>query len=1185
MTGITAREIINNRYILENMLGEGGMGEVYRSHDRLTGKIVALKRVQLSTSPKLMSTGNDTSSMLMALTSEFRTLASLRHPHIISVLDYGFDEERRPYFTMEYIENAQELHVACQERDIGARIELIIQVLQALAYLHHHDLLHRDLKPENILVQDNERVRLLDFGLAIEQTQAKGLAGTLNYMAPELLKQEAATPATDLYAVGVILYLLLAGKFPFKADTQLQLFALIMSGEPDMSVINMLDIASIPEDLGTPTIEVEDFDPTIIDLDETFITENNSPPSNLSTSADNMLTLIISRLLAKDPAARYQRAEKVIQDLCEAVNIPVPEETFEIRESFLQTAKFVGRTQEFEKLQHELDALKNRQIASAWLIGGEVGVGKSRLIEEIRTWALVQGFQVVRGQGLEGGGLSYQLWRDALPYLILNTELGDLEAGIIKAIVPNISDLLGRNILDVPDLPGGAGKQRLHFTIEELIRRQPRPVMLILEDLQWTIESRQPLQHLMTRLDQLPLMIACTYRSDEAPDLPQAFPNIETLQLERLDADAIEELSSAMLGETGQQADILHLLQQETEGNAFFVVEVVRALAEEAGRLSAVGQKPLPTHIITSGIENIIQRRLDKVPVQHRYNLAMAASLGRRLDLILLKHLFNAQQADLDNFLYACDRASVLDVQDGIWRFAHEKLRDGVLNTLDKQDTVQLYAQIAQAIETVYPDNDEYVFTLVKHWQLANNPAKEAEYAFKAGQRATRMGLIPQARAYLERALEITTDAQRRGEILRILGNAWRLLHDFEQARACFTEALTVAEQHNDLPTQARARDGLSQVAYFTGDHTGAIEMLKQSVEIYREANDRIYEGYALQSLGMHYRNLGQIDLALDLLTQATEIAQDTDDVWGLGIAYNNLGYTQMQELRAAPAVANMEKAIAIARQAGYEYGVANRQVNLAITYHMLGKFAEAEATLHEALAIHRKMNSVYGQMEALQGLGDIDYARGNYEQALTYFAESWKLAQSIGIPEIGMLIGLCKVHTHNQDFVEALDYGQQALEIAEKTGRPHDIGQVNITLTWLFMGQEDFTTATQYAESAFALDVPDIQAEAANFLGLFSLQNSNSDKARDYFIQAKQQLVTPVSKSPEVYRLWYLLTSAELGSAVVNDEDLSKTELSLFKGLKIANYAGLKAEMLTYLTYLKQYTERDLSGLEDLLD
>src|SRR5436853_5921734 len=136
--------IIGKRYLLQEHLGHGGMGAVYRALDRLTGEDVALKRVYVP--PSEPDQENEAALNRLALAQEFRIMASMRHPNITSVLDYGFDDERQPYFTMELLKNPQSLSRAAWKSDTY-NTYLLIQVLHVFAYLHGRGFLHRVLKP------------------------------------------------------------------------------------------------------------------------------------------------------------------------------------------------------------------------------------------------------------------------------------------------------------------------------------------------------------------------------------------------------------------------------------------------------------------------------------------------------------------------------------------------------------------------------------------------------------------------------------------------------------------------------------------------------------------------------------------------------------------------------------------------------------------------------------------------------------------------------------------------------------------------------------------------------------------------------------------------------------------------------------------------------------------------------
>ena len=240
-----------NRYSLVEKLGEGGMGAVYTARDRLTQQTVALKQVILPPDQLRFNASNTTSDPYLSLALEFRTLAGLRHPHIISVLDYGFDDNGQPFFTMELLTNGKPITAVAKGQSLETQIRLINEMLLALSYLHRRGVLHRDLKPENVLVTATGQVKVLDFGIASDtgnQPVHEAIpAVTIAYMAPELFEGQPASVQSDLYAAGVIIYGILTGSYPFQSHNSLLLND-ILHTVPDTSAL-AADVAVLLDSL------------------------------------------------------------------------------------------------------------------------------------------------------------------------------------------------------------------------------------------------------------------------------------------------------------------------------------------------------------------------------------------------------------------------------------------------------------------------------------------------------------------------------------------------------------------------------------------------------------------------------------------------------------------------------------------------------------------------------------------------------------------------------------------------------------------------------------------------------------------------------------------------------------------------------------------------------------------------
>ena len=873
-----SQSLITNRYQLLQKIGQGGMGVVYKAYDRLTGQTIALKQVLMAPSDfEFASRTNIHTDFSIMLAQEFRTLASIHHPNIINVLDYGFIEGNKPFFTMEYLDNAQNIIETGSNYTLNQKIGLIIQLLQALTYLHRRKIIHRDLKPDNVFVI-NGIVKTLDFGLAIIRrdsipSQTDNLVGTIVYMALEIFNGNTATTASDLWAVGIIMYRLISGIHPFKTHPPLAILNDLMSKNADV------DALQLPE----------------------------------------QLSLVLKRLLLKDPVERYNNAFDVIDDLNTALGRKTSTNLIEVRESFIQSAKFIGREQELSQLQTALDNILKGQ-GGGWLIGGESGVGKTRLLEELRTYALVQGITVLRGQGTEGGGLPFQLWRNVIRRLALVVNLTDNQKLILKEIIPDIETLLGQDISTKQSTIDTIPSEQLTQTIVDVLKGYQSPTLLILEDIQWMIESIEPIKQLASIVEQLPLLIVCSYRNDEKPELPETLNTMNTIMLPRLDDNGIEQLSISMLGEAGKNPQLLDMLKKETEGNCLFMVEVVRVLAEEAGHLENIDRISFPEQIFVGGIEKIIQKRVNRLPELILTWLKPIAIMNRQLDLalidqLLLQFLSQELSRQIDNpndvnlfgldmlqrtiettrteLLTLCASTSVLELVDGQWQFSHDKLRDALLVDLSEDERRLLHQEVAQAIEIIYPDNTDYNEILLEHWHQANNIDKEVKYLAPVAEYLINiMAEYDRARNLLERGLQhLSPNDMRRIKLTDLQIRSHIRQGTFKPAQLLAEEIHKLAEQSQNPLNLAITFNSLAVVAINQGNYKQSNNYFYQSLNIYREIGDNHQITTTLNGLGAVTYNQGKYEESFHYLQESLIIATETGIQHDKLIALTLLGY------------------------------------------------------------------------------------------------------------------------------------------------------------------------------------------------------------------------------------------------------------------------------------------------------
>lgn len=926
---------VTTRYRILDVLGSGGMGIVYRAQDRLLRTEVALKRI-VTHRDKTLSTGMTTGEGLhsaLALANEFRTMAGLRHPHIISVLDFGFDQDGQPFYTMTLLPDGRNVRDYALSHAHSQRLTLLGQILDALRYLHRHGILHRDLKPENILVDGNGCARLLDFGLAIlrdRQATEPWLSGTLGYLAPERLKGHPATERTDLYSFGVIAYTLISGEFPFPQD----------------SIATLLDA-------------VQNY------------------PLDFSRISDATLSQWVGQLMAYDPAMRFATADKALQALYRIAGNALESPHYAAQESYLQGAVFVGRETELAQLTaafDELDPARGSQLPDAipqrrlWVLGGESGVGKSRLLDELRIRVLVgRGLPLMATAEIDSSMVP-SLWGDIVRQLAVAVPLGDPEASVLKTLYPALDMLLERPVVSAPFLEGEARTQRTGDALIRALRRlMPARIVVILDDLQWADGESLAILRLVSRANLPHVLFVGTYRSDDGAKVATHFPDANEIPLQRLDAATVQRLSPSMLGEYGRHPAVIDFLLSESEGNPFVIAEVARTLTALPTN-PLTGEPVLTRGVRTSGIRAFVSRRLERVPPWAIPPLYLAALFGRRLDLEVLAQAEPglSSVSGREHWLFVCVDLAILEPVDGGWRFAHEKLREALIQEMLPAARIRAHEQLAEAVEKQYPAQIEHTARIAHHWYEAGDPDKGLSYSLQAAPFMLDLNDYRSVQGLLNRPLpSVSPDDPRHIDRYTHVGTSFTITNDFVQAAQYYRRAVEFARRIEQPMRAAEAMVGLAYTFWMDGALDQAQEYCTQAVS-YPNLAPR-YRARAMNILAHLRLERNAVEDAILILEAALTLSRAHKAVFEELLTLSTLATCLSHQGALDEARTYYEMVLTLAKSAGDDFTYHQNLINVGLLYLDLNDLDRVATCYAQSIAFYQNHNDRRGMAWSLK--------------------------------------------------------------------------------------------------------------------------------------------------------------------------------------------------------------------------
>ncbi len=799
MAGLNPGTTFADRYEVMEVLGSGGMGEVYRVLDTEINEEVALKllRPEITADPQTVE----------RFRNELRLARRISHPNVCRVYHIG-DHEGAYYITMELVPGEDLTSLISRSGPFTAEqvISTATQMCEGLAEAHRLGVIHRDLKLQNVMLDRQGRARIMDFGIA-RQLESQGMTetgmmiGTPEYMSPEQLDGADVDARSDLYAVGVILFEMATGRPPFQGPTP---FA--------VAVKHRLDA---PPD-----------------------------PRTLDARIPEVISRVILKCLKKDRGERYQSTEELLSELhrvhLSLTGASAPASSTPAHPTVPPTPEaeaplFVAREEELA----QLDAFLEQAMAGhgrVALVAGEAGSGKTALINAFarRAEAAHRELVVVSGKcdAHTGTGDPYMPFREILALLTGDVDalqaagtLTDERARRLVDVVPYTaqsvletgSDLIGTLVtgtgllarVEATTPMAGDWIERLRALVEHkravpadstlqqssLLEQttrvlqavaRARPLLVIVDDVQWADSGSINLMfHLARRIAGCRILFVGAYRPAEValgregqrhplePLVNELRRDFGDLQIEldhaedRPFLDALLDSQPNRFGEAFRDTLLRH-----TGGHPLFTVELLRSM-QERGLLVQDEQKDwvevsdIDWETMPARVDAVLEERLGRLPQELRDILRLASVEGEEFTLeavarvrqtnpLELVHLVSNELEKRHHLVRAKGVSRANGTRLSQYAFRHIVFQRHLYGELDDVERPYLHGAVGTALEELYGDRaDEIAVQLARHFREAGMAEKAVEYLHRAGQRAVRLSANEEAIAHFNHALKL----------------------------------------------------------------------------------------------------------------------------------------------------------------------------------------------------------------------------------------------------------------------------------------------------------------------------------------------------------------------------------------------------------------------------------------------
>ena len=968
-------------YRIAAVLGHGGMGSVYRAHDRKLDRPVALKFVRPGRSRKSLD----------QFLSEVRTVSSLNDPNIVTIHGFETHEDRR-FIVMELVDGVTLRALLDGAAGAAVPLEEIVriamQVASALRVAHAAGVVHRDIKPENVMVRRQDRlVKLLDFGLARLMPRAahqsgaerpgatKGRRGardseppasfaasrnrwygTLRYMSPEQIQGRRMGSASDIFSLGVVLYELLTRSHPFGGRDQFGTLAQILERNPRQ-------------------------------------------PRSLNPGIPAPLGKLVLAMLNKTPAARPDAGE-VMQQLSQLT-----------RRVAVEPGKphIVGRQRQLDAAIERYELFPRCILLS---ISGEAGCGKTTLVEEFFSHLEASSDPAP----LTLRGRCEKLLAGAEPYLpvlevlhtLLRTDRDGSTAALLRQRAPGWYLQATAALADISSELRTASPQRMNREFFDFLNglRGDRPLVLFLDDVHWADVSTVYLLDYLTALaGSLRLFTVVTMRpealGEEHPfrDVMRKLEAREVaheLPLDSLSPDDVFQYVDLEFPGHRFPQKFIRLIHRRTEGNPLFMVDLLRDLRTRGvltQRKSSWVLRPSSHVTLPKRIESLIDQKIVALQEPDRALLSRAAVQGYEFDSAVLAKGGDASAAHVEERLDVLERRHALvrrvgreELPTGVvtnrYRFTHVLYQNALENALARSPSryAELSREVAEALLAVYGAHRKAVASLLARlFDAAREFSLAAEYFQMAADNAAQISAHYEAIELLTRGLELlqklpsdTSRDERELNMQLALGASLMAINGFgaDEVRDAYTRAKQLCDSLGEPEPQTQmVLRGLWGYYLVRAEYGAARELAYSLYSLARRANNHalLVEGH--HALAFTLCHVGELSTAVKYRREAIRLHAERP---GMGYGF---------PFALDPGV-----------------GCA---VEYAMDLWMLGYPDQARAEARRSRELAEKLGHPYSHGFSLMFSAVICELCGEIDETLKYAEQGIRLAREHGLKEV----------------------------------------------------------------------------------------------------------------------------------------------------------------------------------------